>query len=181
VPWWTRKSPRLCDFLSRAEFDNKQQIQFEQATVEAFARMDAQLDLHLKKVLSLPHRIEIGEGDHENSELKEFWNVLELGKTTLHENEVWFKTKRALFCKGKLVVPSQLLKVTLDECHKTSNHPGAERKLLFFLAHFVAKVPKSQVLEICKALVLTFEVCVLTKQSRPLDKGKIGSLPTPSV
>ena len=35
----------LCDFLSRGEFENKFQLQFEEAAKDAFQRMDAQLDL----------------------------------------------------------------------------------------------------------------------------------------
>jgi hypothetical protein len=113
--------------------------------------------------------------------LKEIWENLEVNKSCFNENEVWFKTKKALYCEGKLVVPSHLLKVCLDECHKASNHVGSERTLLFFLSHFHAKVSKKEMLEICKAIVLTCEVCTLSKQNRPGDRGKVGSLPIPLV
>lgn len=171
----------LYDFLSRADFENKFEIRFEEEARNAFQKMDVQLDLFLQRIFSLSHRVQVSEKDYLNSELKDFWEKVEISKPCFIDNEFWFRSAKAMYCEGKLVVPSHLLKICLDECHKASNHVGAERTLLFFMSHFQSKVYKKDLLEICKAIVMTCEICTLSKQNRPSDRGKVGSLPIPSV
>jgi len=57
----------LADIMSRADFENKFQMQFEQTTVESLGKMDAQLDLYLNRVLSLSRRIEVVDADYQSS------------------------------------------------------------------------------------------------------------------
>ena len=115
------------------------------------------------------------------SDLKDIWTSLVPNKSSIIQCEIWLKTSKALYCEGKLAIPNQCLKSCLSECHKASNHTGAERTLLFFLSHFYSLVSKKELLEICKAICLTCEVCVLSKQNRPMDRGRLATLPLPSV
>jgi len=145
----------LCDFLSRSDFENKFQIQFEEAAKEAFQRMDCELDLFLQRIFSLSHNVSVNEEMYLDSDLKEIWESLEVGKSALINSEVWLKTKGGLFCEGKLAIPHQVLRACLHECHKSNNHPGAERTLLFFLSHFHSTSSKRDLLEVAKTIVMT--------------------------
>ena len=171
----------LCDFLSRSNFEQKLDLNFEELAQSAFAKMDSQLDLWLQKVLFLSEKFSIEEKDYLDSEFQEIWRKLQLNKTQFEDGKLWFRSEKKLFCERKLVIPHKKLDEVIKICHESNNHPGAERTILFFLGNFYCSLTRTELLLKSKAICDLCPICVLSKPNRSTDRGEISSLAIPQI
>ena len=63
----------LCDFLSRSQFEELTNTEIDKLASEAFARMDRQLDLTMKSLLSLTRELQFKKEDYQNGEFQNIW------------------------------------------------------------------------------------------------------------
>jgi len=165
----------LCDYLSRNNFQEKFQVDLEDLAKDAFQKMDAQLDLRME-VLTLEVQKEDLQRDFE-----EIWNTLEPFKAKMIEGQQWYRTEDSLYCERKRVIPHDLIKNAIQWCHENNGHPGISRTAWFFLSMFHCSLPRKELLDMIKKIMLPCQVCAEAKPSCLADRGMMGALPIPQI
>jgi len=171
----------MCDYLSRHVFEENFGVEIDTLAKDAFARMDSQLDLSMQVLFRLNTQIGFQEKDYLESEMKELWKSLEPYQSKLLENRLYYRNESSLFCERLLVVPEQKLEQTLLWCHQSNGHPGSVRTLLFFLRYFFSPKERKKLLDICKGISQSCEVCLRAKPSIATDRGLVSALPIPQI
>ena len=84
----------LVDVLSRKDFSEKFQENFEAMAQDAFQRMDLHLDLRMERLLVI-----VSPKMYSSAEWKDVWQALEVGFPKVIGGSMFFRTDALLFCE----------------------------------------------------------------------------------
>ena len=171
----------LTDWLSRATFENKYNLDLETLAKDAFERMDEQLDLRLSAEILTLQAFPDTTIDYAQTEFKEIWEQLEQWKSTVIDNSCWYKTDKHLFRERKLTIPKALLPQISKRLHQINGHPGPDRTTWFFLKQFFVDMTRQELFQTIKNVLMPCEVCAKAKPNTARDRGLVGALPIPQL
>jgi putative transposase len=171
----------LADYMSRELVEHTIGCPLDHLAKEAFARMDAQLDLCLNQVLSLTQIMDFEPDMYQTSELAELWNQLTPHVSQRIDGWLYYRTDTKLYREMKALVPQSKLNSVLQKTHIAHNHPGTMRTVLCFLQNFACELNQAELVLRTKPLIESCATCLLNKPNRQSDRGELGSLPTPAL
>ena len=166
----------LVDLLSRKDFSEKFQEDFEAMAQDAFQRMDLHLDLRMERLLVI-----VSPEKYLSAEWKDVWQALKVGFPKVIGGSMYFRTDALLFCEKKLVIPNALIDEALREEHSSGGHGGVEKTVWGFLSRYHIALDRKSLIEKTKNILRGCRPCLLSKPNSSGDRGLVGSFPIPAL
>ena len=190
VRWWTFLSQlrlkvlhlpgcknELDDYISRNNFEEKYQVEWESLAEDAFARMDVQLDLGIEEVaLFQSWRWKDYEEEHQ-----EVLDELQGGTCKLLGGDMWLRSGELLYKDKLIVVPEKRIGEVVHWAHNAFGHPGVRGTVWELGRRFAIPRSSKEIWDLVDSQVRKCQVCVTTKGNTQVDRGLVGALPIPSM
>ena len=120
------RQERVCDYISRNNFNDMIGARSEELGKEAFSRMDVHLDLNMTMIRPL-------DGLRQVEYLKEFGDISKRLEKRLEpvlvNQEQWKPDRTYLWYEDRIVVPGDRIRALLKWTHESSGHVGANHTL----------------------------------------------------
>ena len=125
----------LCDYLSRNNFDEKFQVEFEELAKMAFQKMDTHLDLRMdilgNSILDYPKDEFFGP----------IWMELTPGKTKIIEDGMFWRNDSKKYFENKICIPKENVPKYILWAHTTFGHPSSKRTFWHFNHQLYSSIP----------------------------------------
>ena len=165
----------LCDYLSRNNFCEKFQVDFEELAKQAFQKMDTHLDLRMEilndMILDYPNDPKLGT----------IWSQLTPGKSKPIEKNMFWRNETKLFVEKNCAFH---MKMYQNAFYGYIPHLDIQVPIGHFgisISFFFSYMAPKDLMKLVNDLVMPCKICCEAKPNTQRDRGLIGALPIPHL